>query len=155
MVGDDAEGDVHFLLLARGDDLPGGVRLRERAAVAVAAQLFDLVEDRAEDIGVVVGDFGVLEVSEILRAVDDGDDGTRADDLQVGGTHYKDMSVQPWAVMEAVLTREEFIGFLKGNVIKYAMRQGKKDNTDDANKCHHYMKKLDEVLGRIPTRLGM
>jgi len=72
--------------------------------------------------------------------------GTRADDLQVGGTHYKDMSVQPWAVMEAVLTREEFIGFLKGNVIKYAMRQGKKDNTDDANKCHHYMKKLNEVM---------
>lgn len=72
--------------------------------------------------------------------------GTRADDLQVGGSHYKDMSVQPWHVMEMVLSREEFIGFLKGNIIKYSMRQGRKDGSDDANKCHHYIVKLGEVL---------
>lgn len=69
----------------------------------------------------------------------------KADDKQVGGTHYKDMAVQPWAVMEAVLTRDEFIGFLKGNVIKYAMRQGRKDS-DDAGKCQHYIDKLEEVV---------
>ena len=68
----------------------------------------------------------------------------RADSLQIGGQHYKDMGIQPWAVMEAVLTREEFIGFLKGNVIKYAMRQGLKDS-DDANKARHYAVKLAEV----------
>ena len=71
----------------------------------------------------------------------------KANDLQVGGTHYKDMGVQPWDVMESVLTREEFIGFLKGNVIKYALRQGRKIDSDDANKCLHYIKKLNEVLG--------
>jgi hypothetical protein len=71
----------------------------------------------------------------------------KANETQVGGTHYKDMGVQPWEVMEAVLTREEFIGFLKGNCIKYAMRQGRKDS-DDVNKCLHYVKKLNEVLGR-------
>ena len=71
----------------------------------------------------------------------------KANDLQVGGTHYKDMGVQPWDVMESVLTREEFIGFLKGNVIKYAMRQGRKIDSDDTNKCHHYKAKLNEVLG--------
>ena len=43
----------------------------------------------------------------------------KADDKQVGGNHYKDMAVQPWEIMESLLTREEFIGFLKGNVIKY------------------------------------
>jgi hypothetical protein len=69
---------------------------------------------------------------------------TRADDLQIGGDHYKEMGVQPWAVMEAVLTREEFIGFLKGNVIKYSMRQGKKDS-NDTGKARHYMQKLQEV----------
>ena len=70
----------------------------------------------------------------------------KADDKQVGGTHYKDMTVQPWAVMESVLTHEEFIGFLKGNVIKYSMRQGKKDgSTDDAEKALHYLQKLKEV----------
>jgi len=67
-----------------------------------------------------------------------------ADDVQVGGSHYKDMAVQPWTVMQAVLTPEEFRGFLKGNIIKYAMRQGRKDS-DDAGKAWHYMEKLREV----------
>ena len=68
----------------------------------------------------------------------------KADAVQVGGTHYKDMAVQPWEIMESVLTHEEFIGFLKGNIIKYAMRQGRKDS-DDAGKCQHYIAKLNEV----------
>ena len=70
----------------------------------------------------------------------------KADDLQVSGNHYKDMGIQPWTVMEAVLTREEFIGYLKGNVIKYAMRQGKKEGSDDAGKGWHFKHKLEEVL---------
>ena len=69
----------------------------------------------------------------------------RADDMQVSGTHYKDMAVQPWTVMQAVLTPEEFRGFLKGNIIKYAMRQGKKEGSDDAGKAMHYKYKLDEI----------
>jgi hypothetical protein len=69
----------------------------------------------------------------------------KADDHQIGGAHYKNMAVQPWAVMEAVLTPEEFRGFLKGCIIKYAMRQGLKDS-DDAGKCKHYIQKLNEFL---------
>lgn len=68
-----------------------------------------------------------------------------ADEVQYGGSHYKDMGVQPWHVMEHLLTRDEFVGFLKGNIIKYSMRQGRKDSPD-ADKCRHYMTKLDEVL---------
>ena len=71
--------------------------------------------------------------------------GTRADDLQVSGNHYKEMAVQPWELMEAVLTHAEFVGFLKGNVIKYAMRAGRKDGSDDLGKARHYMLKLAEV----------
>jgi len=70
-----------------------------------------------------------------------------ADARQVGGSHYRDMQMQPWDVMQAVLTPEEFRGFLKGNVIKYAMRQGKKEGTDDAGKAQHYAQKLAEVQG--------
>lgn len=69
---------------------------------------------------------------------------TTANARQVGGSHYKDMKLQPWQVMEAVLTPEEFRGFLKGNIIKYAMRQGKKDS-DDAGKADHYIAKLKEM----------
>lgn len=77
--------------------------------------------------------------------IDQQFNGTRADDIQVSGNHYKDMPVQPWAVMQAVLTRDEFRGFLKGNIIKYSMRAGRKDGSDDAGKAKHYMHKLAEV----------
>ena len=78
--------------------------------------------------------------------------GTTADDIQVSGNHYKDMPIQPWHVMESVLTREEFIGFLKGNVIKYSLRAGRKEGSDDAGKARHYMQKLSEVTNGIHTR---
>ncbi len=71
---------------------------------------------------------------------------TKANDIQVGGTHYKDMPMQPWELMEVVLTTEEFVGYLKGNIIKYSLRSGKKDS-DDAGKLWHYKQKLDEVRG--------
>ena len=73
-------------------------------------------------------------------------DDVSADDVQHGGSHYKDMAIQPWAVMEAVLTHAEFVGFLKGNIIKYSLRQGKKDSPD-ADKARHYMQKLKEIIG--------
>ena len=73
--------------------------------------------------------------------------GTTADDIQVSGNHYKDMPIQPWHVMESVLTRDEFIGFLKGNVIKYSLRAGRKENSDDKGKAEHYMQKLKEISG--------
>ena len=60
-----------------------------------------------------------------------------SDTQQVGGTHYTDMAVQPWDVMKSVLTPEEFQGYLKGNIIKYSMRNGKKENSDDLGKALH------------------
>jgi len=69
----------------------------------------------------------------------------KADDYQVGGNHYKDMGVPPWDVIEATLTQSEFIGFLKGNIIKYSMRQGVRGEVD-SQKCKHYIIKLDEML---------
>ena len=74
-----------------------------------------------------------------------GRDRTSADEVQVSGSHYKDMPIQPWALMETVLTVEEFRGYLKGNIIKYAMRAGRKEGSDDAGKAKHYMQKLKEV----------
>lgn len=74
-----------------------------------------------------------------------------ADDIQVSGTHYKQMPVEPWQVMGSVLTHEEFVGFLKGNVIKYSLRAGRKEGSDDAGKARHYMQKLKEVLNGTNT----
>lgn len=67
-----------------------------------------------------------------------------ANNTQVGGQHYTKMEVQPWDVMESVLTPDEFRGFLRGNVIKYAMRAGHKEGSDDVGKARHYIQKLKE-----------
>ena len=50
-----------------------------------------------------------------------------------------------------MLTHEEFVGYLKGNVIKYAMRAGRKDGSDDLGKARHYMMKLAEVQDGIDS----
>ena len=41
--------------------------------------------------------------------------------------HYQG-DVEPIELMQAQMTREAFKGFLRGNIIKYASRFGKKDN---------------------------
>lgn len=87
------------------------------------------------------------ELAHMLQAsrINAGANGTTADDVQVSGNHYKDMPIQPWHIMEAVLSYDEFVGFLKGNIIKYSLRAGRKDGSDDAGKAKHYMQKLEEV----------
>ena len=40
--------------------------------------------------------------------------------------HYQG-DVEPIELMQAQMTREAFMGFLRGNIIKYASRFGKKD----------------------------
>ena len=44
--------------------------------------------------------------------------------------HHYDGEVQPIELMQAQMTREAFIGFLRGNIIKYAARLGKKDTPE-------------------------
>ena len=65
---------------------------------------------------------------------------------QVGGNHYKDLAVQPWAAMESWMSTEAFAGFLRGNAIKYLARCDKKGGIEDVKKAQHYLTKLLEVL---------
>jgi hypothetical protein len=69
----------------------------------------------------------------------------RADDVQYGGDHYKEMGVQPWAAMESWMSREAFMGFLRGNAIKYLARTEKKGGIEDLKKARHYLDKLVEI----------
>ena len=68
-----------------------------------------------------------------------------ADLQQVGGSHYKNMAVQPWVAMESWMTPEQFTGFLRGNAIKYLARCDVKGGIDDIKKARHYIDKLVEV----------
>jgi hypothetical protein len=69
-----------------------------------------------------------------------------ASDMQVGGSHYKDKTIQPWTAMESWMTPEQFEGFLRGNVIKYIARYKDKDGLRDVLKARHYLERLLECL---------
>ena len=69
-----------------------------------------------------------------------------AQKTQIGGTHYLDMPIQPWEAMRAWMTHEQFIGFLRGNVIKYVARFDAKGGLDDLRKAEHYLDRLIEEL---------
>ena len=62
--------------------------------------------------------------------------------------HYAAMTIQPIEVMQAIMSHEELIGFLKGNIIKYSMRAGHKEGESaakDAAKAKHYSKWLSSL----------
>lgn len=63
---------------------------------------------------------------------------------EANGAHYKKCGVEPFAVMFNTLTEEEVKGFIKGNIIKYSIRNGIKDETNekDVEKAKFYMEML-------------
>ena len=59
--------------------------------------------------------------------------------------HYQG-AVEPIELMQAQMTQEAFMGFLRGNIIKYASRFGKKDNEStikEATKIRVYAEWLE------------
>lgn len=65
---------------------------------------------------------------------------------QDGSKHYKDMSIEPWDVLDT-WPLEQQIGYHRGNILKYTMRMGSKDERlKEAKKIKHYAEKLVEVL---------
>jgi len=67
---------------------------------------------------------------------------------QEGGDHYLSMGIQPWDAMRAWMTREQFLGFLIGNAIKYLGRFNAhgtgKGGLPDLKKALHYLEKAIE-----------
>lgn len=62
--------------------------------------------------------------------------------LERGSAHYTAHAVQPWAAMQAWFSPSEYIGFLKGNVVKYNARHTTTGNTKDLDKAQHYATEL-------------
>lgn len=63
-------------------------------------------------------------------------------------SHYKALAIEPLEVMRGMMTKTEYKGFLKGNIIKYSIRQGNKKGESaekDAAKCREYIRLLNEL----------
>lgn len=64
-------------------------------------------------------------------------------DVQIEGSHYKDMPIQPVEFIHA-----NQIPFLEGNIIKYVSRWRKKNGIPDLEKAKHYIELLIELEKR-------
>jgi predicted transcriptional regulator len=61
--------------------------------------------------------------------------------------HYNSGYVECIDAIESMLTKEEFIGFLRGNILKYQWRYKQKNGAEDLKKAQWYFDKLKEKEG--------
>lgn len=121
------------------------VRLKVPGDSRVLVQ--DLSEDKLDD--------GVWYTNaEYLLPIEEEPNMTLEEEVGAKNQHYI-TAHQPIEVMQANMTQDELIGFLKGNIIKYACRCGRKDEPlKEAEKIKQYAEWLCVVLsgGTIDPR---
>jgi hypothetical protein len=61
-------------------------------------------------------------------------------DKQVGGSHYKDMTIQPIEYIH-----KNGLGFCEGNIVKYITRWKTKNGIEDLKKVIHYAELLIQM----------
>jgi hypothetical protein len=61
-------------------------------------------------------------------------------DKQIGGSHYKDMAIQPVEYIH-----KNGLGFCEGNVVKYITRWKTKNGIEDLKKVIHYAELLIQM----------
>lgn len=59
--------------------------------------------------------------------------------------HYRKGGMELWDIIREFLTHEEFVGHLKGNILKYTYRYKSKGHEEDLKKATDYIHKLREV----------
>ncbi len=61
--------------------------------------------------------------------------------------HYNKLDVEAIDLIEMSMTRNEFLGYLKGNVLKYIIRYKHKGKAaEDLGKCIWYLTRLKEKV---------
>lgn len=74
---------------------------------------------------------------------EDSENLTSALNVQVAGSHYKNLAIQPVEYIHA-----NGIGYFEGNVIKYVSRWKAKSGIKDLEKAKHYIELLIELETR-------
>lgn len=114
-------------------------------AKVIACYYADLEPYDAVDVPVAKSDKKPKEVQSLPDVVV-----CKPDDGKYHDAHYANMAgLEPIELMQLVMSREEFTGFLKGNIIKYTMRAGRKQGEaaeKDIAKAKRYTQWLKRVL---------
>ena len=66
---------------------------------------------------------------------------TKANDEQVGGQHYKDVSIQHWDFVWA-----QNLDYFQGQITKYVCRHRDKNGIEDLLKAKHFLEKYIELI---------
>jgi hypothetical protein len=67
-------------------------------------------------------------------------------DIQTGGSHYKDLKIQPVEYIHA-----NDLGFCEGSVVKYITRWRAKNGIEDLKKARHFIDLLIELESNKPV----
>ena len=60
--------------------------------------------------------------------------------------HYTQGGIETIDYLKAKLSKEEFIGFCKGNVFKYLSREALKNGKEDMKKAQWYLNKMIDAV---------
>lgn len=75
---------------------------------------------------------------------------------KINPKHYKDNIIETIDAIESQLSDKEFVGYLKGSVLKYMCRSGKKigvSSQEDYQKAEWYLQKLLGRKDKLPMDL--
>ena len=78
---------------------------------------------------------------------DDKSVSKKTDDNVNHPSHYTDGKIECIDAIESSMSKEAFIGYCKGNIIKYVWRYEHKGGVESLKKAKWYIDKLTEVIG--------
>lgn len=80
-----------------------------------------------------------------VKLIEEKEQEKRITDLIDNQPHYKNKGIEPIDLMRKNFSKEEFAGFLQGNVLKYMLRYKDKNGIEDLKKAKTYLTWLIEV----------
>lgn len=91
-----------------------------------------------DDKGIGWHDYELDEIDDTAKAFKLKEE-KQMTDLIDNQPHYKNQGVEPIDLMHANFSKEEFSGFLQGNVLKYMLRYKDKNGVEDLKKAKTYL----------------
>lgn len=128
------DADMDFVETLRYNDIEGFVGIRFR--LNGDCRLVDIE-------GLPIVDYGEATTKRIIARLGDKflpEDDSLEDPEDISSPDYYQVTTeQPIQIMREIMSQDEFIGFLWGNIIKYSMRMKRKDNpVSEAKKIKQY-----------------
>jgi hypothetical protein len=77
--------------------------------------------------------------------------GKEKEDVVNSPFHYTRNGMETIDVIEDSMSREQYCGYMRGNIIKYLLRYEHKNGIEDLKKANWYLNRLVKTLETPPT----